>query len=71
MTEPRDHTPPAPVAPEVLTLEEAAELVRFHPQTLRRSTCPRSKVGGRLRFLRGVVLDWIASHQSHELADVA
>jgi predicted DNA-binding transcriptional regulator AlpA len=56
---------------EVMTLEEAAELVRMHPQTLRRSTCPRSKIGGRLRFLRSVVLEWIAAHQSHQLAAVA
>jgi predicted DNA-binding transcriptional regulator AlpA len=63
--------PTPPAAPEVLTLEEAGALVRMHPQTLRRSTCPRSKIGGRLRFLRSVVLQWVASHQSHALADVA
>jgi hypothetical protein len=53
---------------DVMSLEEAAAFVRLHPQTLRRSTCPRSKIGGRLLFERAVVLAWVAAHRSHELA---
>jgi hypothetical protein len=56
---------------EVMTLEEAAAFVRLHPQTLRRSTCPRSKIGGRLLFERAQLLAWVAAHRSHELAAVA
>jgi hypothetical protein len=56
---------------DVMSLEEAAAFVRLHPQTLRRSTCPRSKIGGRLLFERAVVLAWVAAHRSHELAAVA
>lgn len=55
----------------VMALEEAADFVRLHPQTLRRSTCPRSKIGGRLLFERDVLLAWIAAHRSHNLAAVA
>ena len=55
----------------VMALEEAADFVRLHSQTLRRSTCPRSKIGGRLLFERDVLLAWIAAHRSHNLAAVA
>ncbi len=58
-------------SPDVLTLDEAAELLRLHPQTVRRSTCPRSKIAGKLRFERAVVLAWVAAHRSHNLAEVA
>lgn len=59
------------MTPDVMTLEEAAAYVRLHPQTLRRSTCPRSKIGGRLLFERAVLLAWIAAHRTHQLAEVA
>lgn len=61
---------PDALAP-VMTLEEAAAALRLHPQTLRRSTCPRSKLGNKLRFERDVVLAWVAAHRSHHLAEVA
>ena len=61
----------APSAPVVFSLEEAAEFLRLHPQTLRRSTCPRSKIGNRLLFERDVMLAWVAAHRSHNLAEVA
>lgn len=57
--------------PPVMTLDEAADALRLHPQTLRRSTCPRSKIGNKLRFERDVVLAWLAAHRSHNLAAVA
>jgi hypothetical protein len=44
---------------------------RIDPQTLRRSTCPRSKIGGRLLFERDVLLKWVNAHTSHKLAEVA
>jgi hypothetical protein len=56
---------------DILDLAAAAAFVKLHPQTLRKSTCPRSKIGGRLLFERHILLAWVASHRSHELAAVA
>jgi hypothetical protein len=55
----------------IMTLDEAAAFCKLHPQTLRRSQCPRSKLGGRILFERAVILQWVAAHRSHELAAVA
>ncbi len=44
---------------------------RMSPETLRKSTCPRSKRCGRLLFERTQILAWIASTRSHNLAEVA
>lgn len=56
---------------DILDLPEAAAFVKLHPQTLRKSTCPRSKIGGKLLFERHILLEWVAAHRSHQLAAVA
>lgn len=67
-------TPPAGYDPtaEVFNLEHAAWFVgQINPQTLRRSTCPRSKPAGILLFERAQLLAWVAAHRTHSLAEVA
>lgn len=59
------------MTPEIMALDEAAAFLRMHPQTLRRSQCPRSKLGGRIVFERDILLAWVRAHRSHNLADVA
>ena len=56
---------------EYLTLSEAAALLHLHPETLRRSTCPRSKVCRRLVFDRQTVQQWVTANASQGLAEVA
>jgi hypothetical protein len=46
----------------ILTLEEAASLLRVTPDWLQRSTCPRAKIGGKVLYLRQACLDWVAAH---------
>jgi hypothetical protein len=70
----RPLTPPDGYDPhaEVFDLPCAAWFVgRINPQTLRRSQCPRSKVGAKLLFERAQLLAFIASRRSHQLAPVA
>ena len=45
----------------ILTLEEAADLLRVTPRWLRRSHCPRIRAGGKVRYDRDVVLAWFRS----------
>ena len=55
---------PAP-APEVLTLEEAAELLRVDPQTLlaraQAGELPGRELDGEWRFRREALLEWLGS----------
>lgn len=42
----------------ILTLEEAAALLRVTPRWLQRSPCPRIRAGGKVRYDRATVLAW-------------
>lgn len=42
----------------LLTIAEAAAIIRIHPITLRKSDCPRMKIGARVLFERPAVLAW-------------
>jgi hypothetical protein len=55
----------------ILTLTEAAQLLRMHPETLRRSQCPRIRNGRRITFDREIVLAWHRGHSVGTLAAVA
>ena len=46
----------------VLTLAEAATLLRTTEDWLQRSTCPRAKIGGKVFYLRDACLAWVAAH---------
>jgi excisionase family DNA binding protein len=48
-----------PQVPEVLTAEEAAELLRISTKTLRRLHIPYARVGKRRRYMRSDVLTFI------------
>lgn len=45
----------------ILTLDEAAALVRVSPRWLQRSRCPRIRVGGFTRYDRVELLAWFRS----------
>lgn len=46
----------------ILTVEEAAALLRVTPRWLKRSACPRIRAGGKVRYDRAVILDWFRSY---------
>lgn len=46
----------------ILSLDEAAALLRVTPRWLQRSHCPRIRVVGKVRFDRDVILAWFRSH---------
>jgi hypothetical protein len=46
----------------ILCLDEAAALLRVSPDWLQRSTCPRCKVGGIVRWDRETCLAWMRAH---------
>jgi excisionase family DNA binding protein len=46
----------------ILTVDEAAELLRVSADWLQRSTCPRVKVGGIVRWDRETCLAWMRAH---------
>lgn len=49
----------------VMTLEEAADMVRVSPDWLRKSDCPRSQPSpGVVRYLRDDVLAWLRAHST-------
>jgi hypothetical protein len=57
---------------EIFNLECAAWFCgQMSPVTLRRSTCPRSKPTGQLRFERSQLLAWFAAHRSHGVGEAA
>lgn len=51
--------------PEVLTVEQVARMLGFHPESIRRlareEKIPAVKVRNKWRFLRDVIIDWIAA----------
>lgn len=57
----------APGAPEVLTREEVAKLLRLHPNVvvrwIRSRGLPATKIGNEWRFLRSQVVAWIAANE--------
>jgi hypothetical protein len=55
-------------ADPILTLEEAAALLRVSPRWLQRSTCPRIRAGGTVRYDREVVLAWFRSYLDAQAA---
>lgn len=46
----------------ILTLDDAAALLRVTPDWLQRSTCPRAKIGGKVLYVRDRCLDWVTAH---------
>jgi predicted DNA-binding transcriptional regulator AlpA len=52
----------------ILTLEEAAALLRVSPDWLRKSTCPRLRVGGVVRWDREAIVAWMRAHSTVEVA---
>jgi hypothetical protein len=55
----------------ILTVEEAAALLRCTPDWLQRSTCPRAKIGGRVFYLRDVCLAWVRAHVTPDVGMAA
>ena len=51
---------------DILTLDEAAALVRMHPDTLRKSNAPRiqRRQRGHIRFERGPLLAWFRGERT-------
>lgn len=52
----------------ILTLEEAAALLRVTPRWLQRSLCPRIRAVGKVRFDRDVILAWFRSYSDQQQA---
>lgn len=52
----------------ILTLDEAAALLRVSPEWLRKSTCPRLRVGGVVRWDREAIVAWFRAHSTVEVA---
>ena len=48
----------------ILTLDEAAALLRVTPDWLQRSTCPRLRVGGKVRWDRDMCIAWFRAHST-------
>jgi hypothetical protein len=46
----------------ILTLAEAATLLRTTEDWLQRSSCPRAKIGGKVFYVRATCLDWVVAH---------
>jgi hypothetical protein len=46
----------------ILTLDEAAALLKVTPDWLQRSACPRARRRRRVRWDRDTCLDWMRSH---------
>lgn len=51
----------------ILTVEEAAALLRVTPDWLQRSTCPRARIGGKVLYDRTVCLAWVRHHVTPKL----
>jgi len=60
-----------PTIPEVLTVTEAAKLVRVHPNTLAlaatQGRAPGRKIGNRWLFRRSTLLKWLDGEFVHRL----
>lgn len=48
---------------EVLEIDEAAKFIRMSPGWLRKSDCPRSKLGKCIRFTKSQLLAYVKAHQ--------
>lgn len=46
----------------ILTLAEAASLLKVSERWLQRSRCPHIRIGGMVRYDRDVLLEWFRSH---------
>lgn len=55
----------------ILTLEEAAALLKVTPDWLQRSTCPRARIGGKVLYVRDVCLAWVRAHVTPDLGMAA
>jgi hypothetical protein len=55
-------------ADPILTVDEAAQLLRVSPRWLQRSPCPRIRAGGTVRYDREVVLAWFRSYLDAQAA---
>jgi hypothetical protein len=52
----------------ILTLTEAAALLRVSPRWLQRSLCPRIRVEGTVRYDRDTVLAWFRGYLDQRAA---
>lgn len=52
----------------ILTLDEAALLLKVTPRWLKRSHCPRIRAGGKVRYDRDAILAWFRTHADQRLA---
>jgi len=52
----------------ILTLDEAAALLKVTPRWLKRSHCPRIRAGGKVRYDRDIILSWFRSHADQKVA---
>lgn len=57
-------------APDVMTLEEAAEYMRMSPRWLEESDVPRAKLGRRVVFVRVECFEYILRRLTHRVADL-
>jgi hypothetical protein len=48
----------------IITLEEAAALLLVRPNWLRRSHCPRIRMGNIVRYDRDAVIAWFRAHST-------
>lgn len=55
----------------ILLLEEAAALLKVEAEWLQRSTCPRVKIGGIVRYDRDTCLRWMRAHITPKLDTAA
>lgn len=53
---------------EVLTLSEAAAVLKCSPSWLKRSDVPRVAFGRKLRYLRSQLLAYAQAHLTHRVA---
>lgn len=55
-------------ADEVLTLSEAAAVLRCSPSWLKRSDVPRVAFGRKLRYLRSELMAYATAHLTHRVS---
>lgn len=52
----------------ILTVDEAAALLRVSVRWLKRSACPRIRAGGTVRYDRDVILAWFRAQTDQRVA---